>query len=177
MKDYIYKFINDLYESFKKRSNYNKSQINLYDGLLEHMRRDIVSELRYIFHDNGDDVSERFFQEIFVKYKIEHLLIEYNNILSQGKCPSCFHSNSPVKYLLSVHIDENTELCDEEMCDEEMCDERFMLKFIEIQICDECYNYFDMCLSDFKFDLSEWMHINHLGWIKITPLTFNSTEI
>ena len=184
MKDYIYKFINDLYESFKKRSNYNKSLMNLYDGLLELMLRDIGSELRYIFHDNGDDVSERFFQKIFAKYKIEHLLIGYNNILSQGKCPSCFHSNSPVKYLLSVNFDDeelNDDSDDEELS-EDFDVKELMDRVIEIKVCEECYNYFYFCIFyfcifDFEFDLSEWMHINHLGWIKITPLTFNSTEI
>ena len=87
----------------------------------------------------------------------------------------CYHLNLPVKYLLSVNFDDGEFIDDS---DNEELSEDFNVKelmdgVIEIKVCEECHNYFYFCI----FDLSEWMHLNHLGWIKITPLTFDSTEI
>ena len=210
MENSVYHFIDDLYESLERISEYSDDfQINFYYSILEHMRREISSELRYIKFDSDDNsIPNSFFQEMFVRYKIEHLVIELIDILSDGEYGylRCYHSNLPVKYLLSVNFDDeelSVNFDDEELSDdsddeelsddsddeelsddsddEELSDdfdvEELMDGVIEIEVCEECYNYFYFCIFDFEFDLSEWMHINHLGRMKITPLTFNSTEM
>ena len=165
MENSVYHFIDDLYESLERMSEYSDLKI-----ILEHMQREISSELRYIkFESDDNSIPNSFFQEMFVRYKIKHLVIELIDILSDGKYGylRCYHSNLPVEYLLSVNFDDG-ELIDDSDNVKELMD-----GVIEIKVCEECHNYFYFCI----FDLSEWMHLNHLGWIKITPLTFDSTEI
>ena len=169
MENSVYHFIDDLYESLERISEYSDFQINLFYIILEHMRREICSGLRYNKFESDDNlIPNSSFEEMFVRYKIKHLVIELIDILSDGKYGylRCYHSNLPVKYLLSVNFD------DEELS-EDFNVKELMDGVIEIKVCEECHSYFYFCI----FDLSEWMHLNHLGWIKITPLTFNSTEI
>ena len=172
MENSVYHFINDLYESLERISEYSDFQINLVYIILEHMRREISSGLRYNkFESDGNLIPNSYFEEMFVRYKIKHLVIELIDILSDGKYGylRCYHSNLPVKYLLSVNFDDK-ELSEE--LSEDFNVKELMDGVIEIKVC-ECHSYFYFCI----FDLSKWMHLNHLGWIKITPLTFNSTEI
>ena len=174
MENLVYHFIDDLYESLERMSEYSDLKINLFYIILEHMRREISSELRYIkFESDDNSIPNNFFQEIFVRYKIKHLVIELIDILSDGKYGylRCYHSNLPVEYLLSVNFDDGELIDDNEELSEDFNVKELMDGVIEIKVCEECHNYF------YIFDLSEWMHLNYLGWIKITPLTFDSTEI
>ena len=164
MKKYVNDFIEELNDTNHRRSQFNITQLNLYDGLVEQIRREMCSLLRYNFENNLHDIG-KFFRDLLVKYKIEYLLLDYNSQF-QGD------------YLLSVIIDKNTKLCDDEMYDEDNPDGKFMVKDLDILISDECYKYFNICLSDSKFaGLGCWMDIKFLGSIKITPLTFDSTEL
>ena len=173
MENLVYHFIDDLYESLDRMSEYSDFRNNLFYIILELMRREISSELGYSkFESDGNSISNSYFEEMFVRYKIEHLVIELIDILSDGKYGylRCYHSNLPVEYLLSVDFDDK-ELSEE--LSEDVNVKELMDGVIEIKVCEECHRYFNF----FIFDLSKWMHLKHLGWMKITPLTFNSTEI
>ena len=174
MENLVYHFIDDLYESLERMSEYSDFQNNLFFIILELMRREISSILRY---ESGDSlISYIYFEELFVRYKIIHLVIELIDIISAGKYGylRCYHSNLPVEYLLSVNFDDE-ELSDElsDELSEDVNLQELMDGVIEIKVCEECNRYFYFCISDH----SKWMHLKYLGGIKITPLTFNTTEI
>ena len=75
MENDAYGFLKQLKETYKYRGQYNEEQINLYDRLIEKIRRVISSELRYVYMHEDYIIPAKFFQDAFDEYRNEYAII------------------------------------------------------------------------------------------------------
>ena len=70
-----YNFFKKLQETYNRWEQLTEDQIDSYYGLIDEIRCDIIASLRQADNHEGYNISEKIYQDAFVKYRNKYAMI------------------------------------------------------------------------------------------------------